>query len=60
VRGELYYPFGMQMPGMTYSSNEYRYGFNGANSRAGKINREIKKVVESLKPKKKIDEKSFI
>ncbi|MBI9036482.1 MAG: hypothetical protein JEZ03_18650 [Bacteroidales bacterium] len=24
-----YYPFGMQMPGRTFSSNSYRYGFNG-------------------------------
>ncbi|MHA4810290.1 RHS repeat domain-containing protein [Flavitalea flava] len=24
-----YYPFGMQMPGRTYSSGSYRYGFNG-------------------------------
>ncbi|MHA4810293.1 RHS repeat domain-containing protein [Flavitalea flava] len=24
-----YYPFGMQMPGRTYSSGPYRYGFNG-------------------------------
>jgi RHS repeat-associated protein len=24
-----YYPFGMQMPGRTFSSESYRYGFNG-------------------------------
>ena len=24
-----YYPFGMAMPGRTFSSNQYRYGFNG-------------------------------
>jgi len=24
-----YYPFGMQMPGRSYNSGEYRYGFNG-------------------------------
>jgi RHS repeat-associated protein len=24
-----YYPFGMQMPGRTFSSDEYRYGFQG-------------------------------
>ena len=24
-----YYPFGMVMPGRTFSSNQYRYGFNG-------------------------------
>ncbi|MHA4812517.1 hypothetical protein ACX0G9_30775 [Flavitalea flava] len=24
-----YYPFGMQMPGRTYSNGNYRYGFNG-------------------------------
>ncbi len=24
-----YYPFGMEMPGRSYSSNSYRYGFNG-------------------------------
>ena len=24
-----YYPFGMTMPGMTYQSDNYRYGFNG-------------------------------
>ncbi len=24
-----YYPFGMEMPGRTYSSNSYRYGFQG-------------------------------
>ena len=24
-----YYPFGMQMPGRSFSSNAYRYGFNG-------------------------------
>ncbi|WMJ74875.1 hypothetical protein RCC89_17155 [Cytophagaceae bacterium ABcell3] len=24
-----YYPFGMMMPGRNYSSQDYRYGFNG-------------------------------
>lgn len=24
-----YYPFGMVMPGRTYSTDNYRYGFNG-------------------------------
>ncbi|OYT10922.1 MAG: hypothetical protein B6I18_06440, partial [Bacteroidetes bacterium 4572_112] len=24
-----YYPFGMMMPGRNFSSNQYRYGFNG-------------------------------
>ena len=26
---EHYYPFGMAMPGRSFSSNQYRYGFNG-------------------------------
>jgi RHS repeat-associated protein len=26
---EIFYPFGMQMPGRTYSTGNYRYGFNG-------------------------------
>jgi len=24
-----YYPFGMPMPGRSFNSSEYRYGFNG-------------------------------
>jgi hypothetical protein len=26
---EIFYPFGMQMPGRSYNSGNYRYGFNG-------------------------------
>ncbi|MCR6722091.1 MAG: hypothetical protein NVV59_17795 [Chitinophagaceae bacterium] len=29
VNANDYYPFGMQMPGRKYNSEEYRYGFNG-------------------------------
>ena len=29
VNANDYYPFGMQMPGRTYSGSPYRYGFNG-------------------------------
>lgn len=29
ISAQDYYPFGMQMPGRTFSSNSYRYGFNG-------------------------------
>ena len=29
VSANDYYPFGMQMPGRTYNSGNYRYGFNG-------------------------------
>ena len=33
VKAQDYYPFGMEMPGRTYSANgEYRFGFNGKES----------------------------
>ena len=29
ISAQDYYPFGMQMPGRSFNSTEYRYGFNG-------------------------------
>ena len=29
ISANSYYPFGMEMPGKSFSSDEYRYGFNG-------------------------------
>jgi len=32
-----YYPFGMEMPGRTYSSNYYRYGYNSGSEKDDEI-----------------------